>query len=70
MLGKQIEDFIKVEYIDVERVVGMTQAIKYDVSSTPTILLLDNQKVIHRWTNQVPTLSELKECLNARGYNF
>ena len=53
-----------VEYHDVKDVVGLTQAIKFAVKATPSIIVADALgREIISWRAAVPTLAEVKSRL-------
>lgn len=53
-----------VEYHDVKDISGLTQAIKFEVKATPSIVVADDQdREISSWRAKVPTLDEVKSSL-------
>ena len=53
-----------VEYHDVRDIIGLTQAIKFDVKATPSIVVADDQdRELSSWRAIVPTLDEVKSSL-------
>ena len=54
----------RVEYHDVKDISGLTQAIKFDIKATPTIVIADRtDKEIKSWRSVVPELIEIKAHL-------
>ncbi len=46
-----------VEYVDMETVDGLAQGAYYEVADIPTVVILDGDKELIRWTKK-PPLSE------------
>lgn len=64
ILGKEIEQLkneeVQVEYFNTGEVEGMAEGAFYQVMSTPTLLLFDDQgKVIGEWRGEVPGKKEI-----------
>jgi thioredoxin-related protein len=55
----QVEDKFKVEQFDIKTEDGLGEALEYDVMSTPSMIVLDKNKVIAEWRGQAPTVEEL-----------
>jgi glutaredoxin len=55
----QVEDKFAVEQYDIKTEDGLTEALEYDVMSTPSIVILDKNKVVAEWRGQSPTVEEL-----------
>jgi thioredoxin-related protein len=67
-LAKEIEKLkiskTKVEYWNTRTVKGMAEGAFYQVMSTPTILLTDDQgKILKEWRGKTPTLKLIKKEL-------
>lgn len=65
-LGKQLEEEgATVEWYDLDEEEGLTEAVFYDVLSTPSILVADKQNEIKKaWRGDVPSIIDLKKALN------
>lgn len=64
--AKEVLSKINLEYesIDVDTVNGMAEAAYYDVSSTPSILVLDDAgEEIKGWRGEPPSPEEIKQVL-------
>lgn len=48
-LGESLKDKIKVDFFDVSLPEGLAEAAQYDVMTTPTIVLLNDEKVVKAW---------------------
>lgn len=60
--GKQLEKETEVQYFDVDTVDGLAEASYYDIASTPSILVLDNNdNKIKIWRGKTPQLEEIIE---------
>jgi thioredoxin-related protein len=55
----QVEDKFTVEQYDIKTEDGLTEALEYDVMTTPSMVVLDKNKVIAEWRGQAPTVEEL-----------
>lgn len=63
-LGKKLEKEIKVELHDVETVDGLAEAAYFNVLSTPTLILVDEEgKEIASWRGRVPKEEEIRKFL-------
>lgn len=64
--AKQVVELFeeKVDYNDLDDVDGLTEGAYYQVSSTPTTIVVDEQgREIKAWRGSVPRTRELKEIL-------
>ena len=60
--GKQLEKEAEVQYFDVDTVDGLAEASYYDIASTPSIAVLDNNdNEIKIWRGKTPRLEEIRE---------
>jgi glutaredoxin len=55
----EVEDKFKVEYYDIKTEDGLGEALEYDVMATPSMVVIDKNKVIAEWRGQSPTVEEL-----------
>jgi thioredoxin-related protein len=55
----QVEDKFTVEQYDIKTEDGLSVALEYDVMSTPSIIILNKNKVVGEWRGQAPTVEEL-----------
>lgn len=64
-LGKKLEgEGIKVEYHDVNTPDGLAEAMFYDVLSTPSLIITDNEKKgIVAWRGETPKMEDVKKFL-------
>jgi len=61
---KQVENKVKVENYDIKTVEGLTEALEYDVLSTPSIIIFDHENnILGRWNGETPRLEELNKIL-------
>jgi len=61
-IGKQLEKEAEVQYFDVDTVDGLAEASYYDIASTPSIVVLDNnENEIKIWRGKTPRLEEIRE---------
>jgi len=61
-VGKQLEKEAKVQYFDVDTFYGLAEASYYDIASTPSIVVLDNNdNEIKIWRGKTPRLEEIRE---------
>jgi glutaredoxin len=61
-VGKQLEKEIAVQYFDIDTVDGLAEASYYDIASTPSIIVLDNNdNKIKIWRGKTPHLEEIRE---------
>ncbi|MBR9690606.1 thioredoxin family protein [Candidatus Woesearchaeota archaeon] len=62
-LGKKLEGEkgFEVSYYDIKEAGGLAESVMYDVMSTPSIIVCDeNDKEIASWRVDVPKLSDIK----------
>ncbi|HAJ33850.1 MAG TPA: hypothetical protein DCK79_10925 [Candidatus Atribacteria bacterium] len=60
--GKQLEKEAEVQYFDVDTVDGLAEASYYDIASTPSIVVLDNNdNEIKIWRGKTPRLEEIRK---------
>ena len=60
--GKQLEKEAEVQYFDVDTFDGLAEASYYDIASTPSIVVLDNnENEIKIWRGKTPRLEEIRE---------
>lgn len=60
--GKQLEKEAEVQYFDVDTFDGLAEASYYDIASTPSIVVLDNNdNEIKIWRGKTPRLEEIRE---------
>ena len=55
----QVEDKFTVEQYDIKTEDGLSEALGYDVMSTPSMVVIDKNKIIAEWRGQSPTVEEL-----------
>jgi len=61
-VAKQLEKEAEVQYFDVDTVDGLAEASYYDIASTPSIVVLDNnENEIKIWRGKTPRLEEIRE---------
>jgi len=61
-VGEQLEKEAEVQYFDVDTVDGLAEASYYDIASTPSIVVLDNNNnEIKIWRGKTPRLEEIRE---------
>jgi len=61
-LGKQLEKEITVQYFDVDTVDGLAEASYYNILSTPSMVIVDNdESEIKIWRGETPHLEEIRE---------
>lgn len=64
-LGKKLEGKgVKVEYHDVKSVDGLAEAAYFNVLSTPSLIVTNEEnKEVMSWRGKVPTVKEIKKIL-------
>lgn len=63
-LGQELlKEGADVEFYDIKTPEGLTESIMHSVLSTPSLLILDNEKVIADFLSQTPKLEEVKKWL-------
>ena len=61
-IGKQLEKEAAVQYFDIDTVDGLAEASYYDIASTPSMVVLDDDdKEIKTWRGKTPRLEEIRE---------
>jgi len=62
-LGEKLAEKGKpVEFIDVKKVEGLTEAILHNILSTPSIVVVDhNGKELAGWRAQTPSMEEIEQ---------
>ena len=61
-VAKQLEKEAEVQYFDVDTVDGLAEASYYDIASTPSTVVLDNnENEIKIWRGKTPRLEEIRE---------
>jgi len=53
----------KVEIHDISQIEGLSESLLFDVMSTPTIVISDNEMEITSWRSHVPSFKEVKKYL-------
>lgn len=61
-LGEKLKDKVKVEYFDVSQESGLVEAKKYNIMSTPTLVLVEDDKEVKTWIG-TPEQEEVKKLL-------
>jgi len=64
-LGESLEGRgVKVEYHDVDSPDGLAEAMFYDVLSTPSLIITDDEKKeISAWRGETPKIEDVKKFL-------
>lgn len=63
-LGKILEkDGVAIEYHDLQSMDGLAEASFYDVLSTPSIVITNDNKEVAAWRGETPKLDEIKKFL-------
>ena len=62
-MGKQLEgEGFAVSYHDIRSLEGLSEATFHDVMATPSMVIVDdNDRELHSWRGDVPSLDEVKE---------
>jgi len=61
-IGKQLEKEAEVQYFDVDSVDGLAEASYYDIASTPSIVVFDNNdNEIQVWRGKTPRIEEIRK---------
>jgi glutaredoxin len=61
-LGKQLENEAEVQYFDVDTFDGLAEASYYDIVSTPSMVILDDEdNQIKIWRGKTPRLEEIRK---------
>jgi glutaredoxin len=59
-----LKNHSNVEYYNIEETDGLAEAIYHGIMSTPSILLMDDELVVHSWAGEVPTKQEFEEWMS------
>jgi arsenate reductase-like glutaredoxin family protein len=54
---------IEVEFFNIKEVDGLAESIFYDVLSTPSIVLVENNEKKVAWYGEVPEIENIKDLL-------
>lgn len=66
-VGKRLEENgISVEYHDIQSIDGMSEALYYNILSSPSIVIADGDGEIASWRGNVPTVEEILGAINGR----
>jgi glutaredoxin len=66
-LGKILAEELEVQYYDVDTVDGLSEACLYQVMSTPTIILVsENKEEIESWRGMVPEIDYIREKVTSK----
>ncbi len=61
-IGKQLEKETTIQYFEIETIDGLAEASYYDIASTPSIAILDNNdNEIKIWRGKTPRLEEIRK---------
>lgn len=61
-IGKQLEKELAVQYFDIDKVDGLAEASYYNISSTPSMIIVDDDNnEIKIWRGKTPRLKEIRE---------
>jgi len=61
-MGKQLEKEVEVQYFDVDSVDGLAEASYYNIASTPSIVIADNEdNEIKIWRGNAPRVEEIRK---------
>jgi len=61
-LGERLKESVKIEYFDVSTPDGLAEARLYNIMSTPTLVLVEDNKEIQTWIG-TPREEEVKKTL-------
>ncbi len=61
-LGERLKESVKIEYFDVSTPSGLAEARLYNIMSTPTMVLVEDNKEIQTWIG-APSEGEVKKLL-------
>ena len=61
-LGESLKESVKIEYFDVSTPDGLAQARLYNIMSTPTLVLVEDNKETKKWIG-TPGEEEVKKRL-------
>lgn len=66
-LGKILAEELEVQYYNVDTVDGLSEACLYQVMSTPTIILVsENKEEIESWRGMVPEIDYIREKVTSK----
>jgi thioredoxin-related protein len=66
-LGKILAEELEVQYYNVNTVDGLSEACLYQVMSTPTIILVsENKEEIESWRGMVPEIDYIREKVTSK----
>ncbi len=66
-LGKILAEELEVQYYNVNTVDGLSEACLYQVMSTPTIILVsENKEEIESWRGIVPEIDYIREKVTSK----
>jgi glutaredoxin len=61
-VGKQLEKEAEVQYFDVDSVDGLAEASYYNIASTPSTVIVDNEdNEIKIWRGNAPNMEEIRK---------
>ncbi|MBD3189442.1 MAG: thioredoxin family protein [Candidatus Heimdallarchaeota archaeon] len=65
-IAEQLEsEGAPVEWYDLDEELGLTEAVFYDVLSTPSLIITDKEGVeLKAWRGEVPSINQVKKELN------
>jgi glutaredoxin len=59
-IGKQLEKETEVQYFDIDTVDGLAEASYYNIASTPSMIIVDNDdNEIKAWRGKTPDIQEV-----------
>jgi len=61
-LGERLKESVKIEYVDVSTPDGLAEAQFYNIMSTPTLVLVEDNKEIQAWIG-TPEQEEIQKLL-------
>ena len=63
-LGQElIKEGVDVEFYDIKTPEGLAESVMHSVLSTPSLLILNNEKVVVDFLSQTPKIEEVKKWL-------
>lgn len=66
-IGKKLEERgVAVEYLDIQSIDGMSEALFYKILASPSIVVSDGNGEIASWRGNVPTVEEILGAMNGR----
>jgi len=55
-----------ISYYDLGSLDGLSEAVYHDIMSTPSMVIVDdNNKEVHSWRGDVPSIEDIKEKLKS-----